>query len=77
MSTKETAQEIVAQWKRDIGQVVKYSRMEADIDAALTKAIADERERCGRVVQQEIDASEGRGLDCEDLVRIKKTILEA
>ena len=50
MSTREIAQEIVARWKCDIGQVVKYERMEADIDAALTRAIADERARCCNIV---------------------------
>lgn len=34
-SPKEIARNMVAQWKADIGQVVKYERLEADIEKAL------------------------------------------
>lgn len=38
------AREIVARWKRDIGQVVKYERMETDIARALSARDAEIRE---------------------------------
>ena len=48
-STREIAYGIVEQWKRDIGQIVKYDKMIADIDAALhqreLEVRAEERER--------------------------------
>jgi hypothetical protein len=49
-STREVAYDVVMKWKRDIGQVVKYEQMIADIDAALQQreqeVRAAEREAC-------------------------------
>jgi|ERR1051326_6282 hypothetical protein len=50
--TREIAYDIIARWKRDIGQVVKYEQMIADVD----KALRDERERCAKVVDEKINA---------------------
>lgn len=46
-TTREIAKQVVAKWKRDIGQVVKYERMEDDIEAALNA----ERERCAKIAE--------------------------
>jgi hypothetical protein len=35
---RDEAREVVAKWKADIGQVVKYEQMESDIATALSKA---------------------------------------
>ena len=48
-SRREIAQQIVARWKADIGKVVKYEHMEADID----KALRDRDERWARLADKE------------------------
>lgn len=52
-----TAKEIVARWKRDIGQVVKYERMEADITTALSAAEQRGRDERNEFLQQVLRAT--------------------
>jgi cysteinyl-tRNA synthetase len=77
-STREVAYDIVQRWKQDIGQVVKYDRMIADIDAALAQreaaVRAEERERAAEVAQcaqAVLTALNVGGVQSESLLHLK------
>jgi len=49
------AKALMAEWRKDIGQVVKYERMESEIAAALATAQAEGHAK-GQAEQREADA---------------------